>query len=932
MAVEVDKVIVELEARLGRYEGRLREAERRWGATTQGIGRSANQMEQTISRSTGAIGNQLRTLAAAFAAAFTAQRVTQLADTYTRFTNQLAVAGLEGENLARVQQQLFEVAQRNGVEMESLANLYGRVTQSAGDLGASQAEILQLTEGVAAGLRVQGASASQASGAILGLVQALGSTTVKAEEFNQINEGAPALLRGVAQNIDAAGGSISRLRALVVAGSVTNQEFFRAFLAGSEELEQQAARSTLTIANSFTVLNNALGMYIGQTDDSLSATERISQAIILLANNLDKVTAALGILAAVMLGRFVAGMTAAAATTGVVSTAIFAMQARAAAAATTMEALALTSATAGRAMLAAFGGPVGLAVTALAVGIYYLSGAVDDAALASEEYLEQQRKLEQIQGRVAEATDTLATATGRAREEALANARAIQQEARQYLFLASAALLAAQVKSGIAAREAATVRFSSGAAVASGGSAMAVGGNFAGRRTDAAERQAQANLRIAQENEAAARRELQRIEGVLDSAPPVRNVAPSAAGRTRRDRGRQGPDAEDITRRFLDDLDRLQSEQLQAQLQVTRGAEDRAQLMRDLAAREYAARLRDIEASEDYTEARKAALREELSRLYGIGPDGTIFSDSPISQGINREEAEQLAREELEVRQIALDAELDALDQQEQLADTQAERREIQNQILDAEIERLRLELDSLQAWQVHERAIAQARLDSAVAMRGGNREIIRRDTAGPGESFLEQLRRDGAALNESMERVAVDGLQALNDGLTDAIMGTKSLGAAFKEVANQIIGDLLRIAIRQAIIGPIAEALFGGGLPGFATGGSGIIGGRGGTDRNVLSLNGQPFARVSRGERLTVTPQGKALQPVGGNAQMLRPQVTVISAPSFDLRNMVGTPELFREVERVSRANAAQAGAAAAQGALKAVPARMGQFSRDGR
>ena len=44
-------------------------------------------------------------------------------------------------------------------------------------------------------------------------------------------------------------------------------------------------------------------------------------------------------------------------------------------------------------------------------------------------------------------------------------------------------------------------------------------------------------------------------------------------------------------------------------------------------------------------------------------------------------------------------------------------------------------------------------------------------------------------------------------------------------------------------------------GIPGFATGGSMLLGGSPGVDQNLLSLNGQPIARVSRGETLNVNP-----------------------------------------------------------------------------
>lgn len=943
-AISADRVIVELEAKIDRYNARVAEAERRFNAASKKIQDSASQMERSINRNTDAIGKRLKGLAGVFAAAFSVQQVIALADTFTRFTNSLKVAGLEGANLTRVQGQLFDIAQRNGVQMESLGGLYGRAAQNQKELGATSAELVQFTSGVAAALRIEGKSATQAAGALQQLGQLLGSTRIQAEEFNSIVDGARPILVAVANNITAAGGSVSRLKQLVNDGKVSNVQFFDAFLQGSQAIEEQAARSNLTIGNSFTILNNALGMYIGQTDDSLSATERISQAIILLANNLDKVAVALGILGAVLLGRFVAGMVAAAASTGVVSTAIFAMQARAAGAATTMEALALTSATAGRAMLAAFGGPVGLAIAALAVGFYYLSGRVSELSEASAEYIAIESRGNAVRDKAAEAAERVAAATGKARNAALANAAAVREETVQYLAQARAALLAARAKAGAAESAAAASPLASPIA----GAPRAFGAIF-GVGDLQANARAKADLAAARNSVKIAQDALRQLDAAVRAPPTVRVPAAPGSGKKAKGKGkgRTGADPEDIERRFLDDLERLQSERLQAELQVTADAQARAEILRELAKREYESRLRDIEASEEYSAERKAALREELNSLFGREPDGTIRSDSPLTKGINRAEAEQAARELRDVRMEQLDAEVAALNQQQQLAGTQAERRKIQNQLLDAEIQRLRIELDSLQAWQTHERAIAQARLDAAEAARAGNQEIIRRDTEGPLDQYRREATRTAGQIGEDLERVAVSGLDRLNEGLVDAIMGTKSLGDVFKQVANQIIADLLRIAIQKAIMEGLSAALGapgGGGilskssssagtgaLKGFASGGSFIVGGRGGTDNNVLSINGVPKARVSAGERVSVSPQGKAIRGVGGAVTMSRPQITVISAPQFDLRGMIGTERLFREVDRVSKANAAEAAVAMGKSAMKTVPGRMSNYSKLG-
>ena len=107
--------------------------------------------------------------------------------------------------------------------------------------------------------------------------------------------------------------------------------------------------------------------------------------------------------------------------------------------------------------------------------------------------------------------------------------------------------------------------------------------------------------------------------------------------------------------------------------------------------------------------------------------------------------------------------------------------------------------------------------------------------------------------------------------------------------VLRGLLNDLFRfISIGQGgsgggnIFGPLFQSVFGGGInsggivpggggsgfggiftsggiiPGFNNGGSFTVGGRGGVDRNLLSLNGAPVARVSRGEQVNVSPQGR--------------------------------------------------------------------------
>lgn len=89
---------------------------------------------------------------------------------------------------------------------------------------------------------------------------------------------------------------------------------------------------------------------------------------------------------------------------------------------------------------------------------------------------------------------------------------------------------------------------------------------------------------------------------------------------------------------------------------------------------------------------------------------------------------------------------------------------------------------------------------------------------------LFEALSYEAEHINEAFAQIEADGLRSLEDGLTDVIAGTVSVADAFSSMANQIIADLIRIAVRQAIIKPLASA-FGFGIPGFADGGDPPVG-----------------------------------------------------------------------------------------------------------
>lgn len=831
MAAEIDPVILDIRAEMGRYKAELRNSTALAQTSFARQEQSIKNLERQIRASSANIGSTLKGLAGTFGAALSVQQVQQAIDSYTRFTNQLRVAGLEGQNLTRTQQQLFETAQRYGVELEVLGKLYGGAAQAGRDLGASQGQILQLTEATSQALKITGVSAAQAGGAILGLTQALASGIVRAEEFNQINEGGLRPLLSVVAANEKFGGSVAKLRIAVADGKVTSQEFFQAILKGAASLDGQVSKAALTLSGALTQLSNAFSVYISQAADSNGVTSAVAGALELLANNLDTVAEALAVLAAILLGRYVAGAVAAAASTGVVSTAIFALQARAVGAATTMEALALASATAGRAMLAAFGGPVGVAVTALAIGIAYLATKNDEAAQAARANEQAQAILEDTSKKAADAVERLASAHGKARQEALKAAKAEYELVKQKLASAQASLLLAtaeysRVRAKVAAENAEDAGRSDSRSANFG-----IGAN--GRSAGANATQRNAELDAALTNVLAGEKvavslmgDLERLRKAIeapDSSPAAIDQKSNNKKNKGEKKGPKGRDPADIEREVADKMRTLAEEELRARLDVTIGAEKRAEIQGELLELEYKNRIAEINASKDYSDAQKARLRAATNRVFGRDVNGQLPSDSPQGIALNREL--ERARRELEERDLSMRR--DALEAESDLVEGRMARLDIERRILDItqEEERSRLEA-AIAAGEIADAVQARALLERKQA---ADRTRLGQQFESPFEAYSRKLRNTGDNLNDEVESLIVERLDQVDDAIADAI--SSKIG-----VKDPLIKQLLALFIQQNLLRPIADAL------------SGSRGGSGGVAGIFSSIIGSVFGRASGG------------------------------------------------------------------------------------
>lgn len=351
-------------------------------------------------------------------------------------------------------------------------------------------------------------------------------------------------------------------------------------------------------------------------------------------------------------------------------------------------------------------------------------------------------------------------------------------------------------------------------------------------------RRAEAELRFYDGRATAADKRLLGVNDLTDGPSDRRGSSPgprSSVG----PRAPRGPDTAEIDARGESDLVAITQQILRARLQFATSSEERAEIARQGIEWDRREAQAAIASREGLSDALRADLAAATDRLADAELEAVAFNERIELARQTQALADERARGEAEALQNAL-----------ALADTDAERKAIALRLLaaDEQLERLRLQaIITAQETDEAERARAQIALDNLEANAPGRRAAVGRQNETEVERYLRDLNQTPGQINEAIDGIRIDGLEALNDGLVDAITGAESLGDVFSRIADQIIADLLRIAIQQAIIRPLANSLFGGiggdaggGLLGglfagfFATGGTipagqfGIVGERG--------------------------------------------------------------------------------------------------------
>lgn len=271
------------------------------GAAFDQVTRSAKKTGQTTEDTqraidaTGAAAKRLRLALFALGGALGLRELTRYADSWRLIEGRLRIVAVATSDVAVLQRELFDIAQRTRTEFEATAELYARVARNAETLGRSQRELLDFTEAVQMAIQVSGATAQEASAGVIQLSQALASGRLSGDEFRSVSEQMPGVLFAIQQ---ATGKTAGELRKMAHAQELTADIVVSSILAQKKAIEEDFADVPVTISQSFTVLKNEIIRFIGAADNAKGVSSAVASVVMGLAGNLTTVVAALGAAAA----------------------------------------------------------------------------------------------------------------------------------------------------------------------------------------------------------------------------------------------------------------------------------------------------------------------------------------------------------------------------------------------------------------------------------------------------------------------------------------------------------------------------------------------------------------------------------------------------------------------------------------------------------
>ncbi|HCR2146127.1 TPA: tape measure protein [Enterobacter kobei] len=249
------------------------------GNSATNAAKKMDELQTNINRVAGAIAASLVVdWGKAFLVA--ADNMSQLNARIERLTGSAAAA-------SQTMQSLMRISSATGGSLQDTEKLWETLSTALRDTGATNGQIIQLTETLQKIGRIGGSSSEEMANALRQFGQSISSGTVRAEEFNSILEQMPELARQIAVGM---GVSIGELRQLMMDGKLTAEDALNAIQkqtgsvnAEFEKLPRTLSQANTALTNSFLSMIDSVNQATGASQGMVAVIDSLTAAIDRLA-------------------------------------------------------------------------------------------------------------------------------------------------------------------------------------------------------------------------------------------------------------------------------------------------------------------------------------------------------------------------------------------------------------------------------------------------------------------------------------------------------------------------------------------------------------------------------------------------------------------------------------------------------------------------
>lgn len=249
------------------------------GNSATNAAKKMDELQTNINRVAGAIAASLVVdWGKAFLVA--ADNMSQLNARIERLTGSAAAA-------SQTMQSLMSISSATGGSLQDTEKLWETLSTALRDTGATNGQILQLTETLQKIGRIGGSSSEEMANALRQFGQSISSGMVRAEEFNSILEQMPELVRQIATGM---GVGVGDLRQMMLEGKLTAEDALNsiqkqtgAVNAEFEKLPRTLSQANTALTNSFLSMIDSVNQATGASSGMVAVIDSLTAALDRLA-------------------------------------------------------------------------------------------------------------------------------------------------------------------------------------------------------------------------------------------------------------------------------------------------------------------------------------------------------------------------------------------------------------------------------------------------------------------------------------------------------------------------------------------------------------------------------------------------------------------------------------------------------------------------